>query len=638
MAIFINALITDASGAEALTAYTPTVGAAYVNSSAGGLTATAHIDATPVGGFLTPSGSGVALGAFATTAPSADYSVLMDISVTLFTGDQWGLILRADLAGNSYYLIQVRSTAWDGTNMTVVLDCFKVVAGTFSQVGSSSSSVSLVGGTFYTFAATISTASGLSATLNGLNPTFGVDNAIAGPGQVGIRANLNDQATPTVHFKNFLAHTGALALMTVAPTTASINKIGIAFTLTGIGTSWTSGTTASLAGGTGASITSQSTNVGAQTISGTFNAGTTIGTLTWSNSTDSATATTTLNVAADDGTGLYSPGGWNVGSGKAISINPGSYFRRLFTGTACSALFDTTNNTGTFPTFWACIDNTKWTKYTVAASVDLTNGTPLASQLHSLEVDFSAVDFTQNRYNAPPVAAISHTGFNLSAGAKTVLPSAKPYKVLVLGDSITEGDLSVTNTNPTGNEALGGFAWNLSKELNAEVGVVGFGAQGYTTVGTGNVPVIGTSYAFLYQGVARTLSGYDLVILAHGANDGSNLGSITAAAQGLWTALLGAGVPKILQLGTLSFPAVDAVLSAAVTSFANANVLYQATSGYGYTNTTGYDTAGGTHPFASWAAFVYAPKLAASIKTLGLLGGSSGSTIGSSGFNGGFNS
>jgi hypothetical protein len=633
MAIFVNAPITDAGGVEDLTAYTPSVGAAYVNSSVGSNVSFAHIAAGPIGDirFL----SGTSLGAFATTAPSADHTAELDLAFNApNVGDSFGLTIRTDLAANTFYYLQVRVTAWDGTTATVSLDCFRCVTGTFNQIGSSANGIMMTGGTFYTVVFTVAGTT-LSASLNGTTPTFGTDANIAGPGQVGIRSNLSSN---TVQYKNFIGHTGALALMTVAPTTASINKTGIAFTLTGIGTSWTSGTTASLSGGTGASIVGQSVNVGAQTISGTFNAGSTIGTLTWANSTDAATATTTLNVAADEGTALYSPGTWNVASGKAISINPGSYFRRLFTGTACSALFDVTNNTGTFPTFWACIDNTKWTKYTIAASVDLTNGTPLASQLHSLEVDFSAVDYTQNRYNAPPVAAMAHTGFSLSAGAKTVLPSAKPYKVLVLGDSITEGDLSVTNTNPTGNEALGGFAWNLSKELNAEVGVVGFAAHGFTAVGTGNVPVVGTSYAFLYQGVARVLTGYDLVIIAEGANDSGSLGSITAAAQGLWTALLAAGVPKILQLGTLSFPTVDAVLSAAVTSFANSNVLYQATSGYGYTNTTGYDTAGGTHPFASWASFVYAPKLAASIKTLGLLGGSSGTTISSGGFNGGFNS
>lgn len=634
MAIFVNAPITDAGGVEDLTAYTPSVGAAYVNSSVGSNVSFAHIAAGPIGDirFL----SGTSLGAFATTAPSADHTAELDLAFVVPNGgDSFGLTIRTDLAANTFYYLQVRVTAWDGTTATVSLDCFRCVTGTFSQIGSSANGILMTGGTFYTLVFTVAGTT-LSASLNGTTPTFGTDANIAGPGQVGIRSNLSSN---TVQYKNFLAHTGALALMSVAPTTASINKTGVAFALTGIGTSWTSGTTASLSGGTGASIVGQATNVGAQTISGTFNSGSTTGTLTWSNSTDASTATTALNVAADEGTALYSPGTWNVASGKAISINPGAYFRRLFTGTACTLLFDVTNNTGTFPTFWSRLDNTTWVKNTIAASVDLTGGTPLPSQLHSLEFLFSAVDFTQNRYNAPPVAAISTKGMNLSTGAKTVLPSAKPYKVLVLGDSITEGDLCVTNTNPTGNDAMGGFAWNLSNLLNAEVGVVGFGAQGYTTVGTGNVPVVGTSYGFLYQGVARTLTGYDLVIQASGANDSGSLGSIAAAATTLWTNLLGAGVPKILQLGTLSFPTVDAVLSAAVTSFGNSNVLYKATSGYGYTNTVGYDTAGGTHPFASWAAFVFAPKLAADIKTLGLLGGGSGgTTISSGGFNGGFNS
>ena len=83
----------------------------------------------------------------------------------------------------------------------------------------------------------------------------------------------------------------------VSPSTSG-NGQSVTYTLTGTGTSWTNGTTFSISGVTGASITSQSCN-------GTSQIGTVIvsldgthtGTITFSNSTDADTATTAITLA-----------------------------------------------------------------------------------------------------------------------------------------------------------------------------------------------------------------------------------------------------------------------------------------------------------------------------------------------------
>jgi hypothetical protein len=83
--------------------------------------------------------------------------------------------------------------------------------------------------------------------------------------------------------------------MTVAPTTDT-NAQSVVYTVTGTGTSWTSGTTFGISGVTGASITSQSITGQVGTVTVLFD-NTHIGTLTFTNSTDSNTATTAITLA-----------------------------------------------------------------------------------------------------------------------------------------------------------------------------------------------------------------------------------------------------------------------------------------------------------------------------------------------------
>lgn len=81
------------------------------------------------------------------------------------------------------------------------------------------------------------------------------------------------------------------------------------------------------------------------------------------------------------------------------------------------------------------------------------------------------------------------------------------------------------------NDALQVYSWLLSQELPAEVGVVGFGATGINTSGSGNVPLLAKSYGYLWAGRARSFSDPepDLIIYNEGTNDGSSITSGMAA-------------------------------------------------------------------------------------------------------------
>jgi hypothetical protein len=737
MAVFVNAPITDALAVEDLTAYTPVVGAAYVNSGVGSPVNFAHVAAGPIGNIRVV-GAGASYGAFATAAPSADWTGQWDIAFDALVngvGDYVAVAMRADIVADNAYLVVATITGNDGTNLTVTLTCYRRLAGAFVALpgGASLTGLIMVGNTFYTLQGKV-LGTTISGQLGTNTQTFGTDSAITAAGEFGLWTFLSGT---NAKFKNGLAFTGTLGVtpgtlalngtvtsssvplqaptdsggtapysnqlqrvahgagfgsptnigspvVGAAPTftdatvaastsydyrvvvtdsassTANSNTLNVVtpgvsatvavspstgttgttpgITITVSGTTISSGVQSrfTMTGGTGASL-GTITQTSTTTATGVLTCGSAAGNLTITDVTTGSTCTFVVSapgnitVAADDGTCRYSggsAGNWNVGGGQAITPNPGAVLERLFTGAVCTANFDVTHNTGGTAQVWAKVDGGAPVRYPLTATIDLTNGTPLSSTgLHYAELDFSSADSSQNQFNTPLNAGLYHTGFTFSGTATTTLPPARPYRILLLGDSITRGFGTLSLTDPIGADAMAGFAFELRHRLNADVVVVGFSGQGYTRGGQSgsNVPALPTSCSLVYQGVPRTLTGYDAAVIPMGLNDSGNLAGLPAAMHTTWTTLLNGGIPKVVQLSTLNVAFVDDVLSAAVTSFADSRVTYLSLAGYGYRGTVGVDSFDGTHPTAAFQLGEFAPRLAADLKTL-LTGGGGSAT------------
>ncbi len=260
-------------------------------------------------------------------------------------------------------------------------------------------------------------------------------------------------------------------------------------------------------------------------------------------------------LAPDSAAITYSPYTWNVQAGSAITVNPGAYFRTLFSGATCALNFDVSGMVAPASQIWWRIDNGAWTQASVAASVPCTIPAATAGNAdvpyHLLEVVVKSATETQNRWNAGNSTRVVFTGLVLSAGGAALAPGAAPIRVLVFGDSITEGvrTLGESATNDTDrNDAMMGWAHRLGALLGAEIGVVGFGATGLSVTGSGGVPPLGTSYALLYGGVARSFTPAPaLVVFNIGTNDGATntvaamvsvLNSIITACPGVPIAVL----------------------------------------------------------------------------------------------------
>ena len=237
----------------------------------------------------------------------------------------------------------------------------------------------------------------------------------------------------------------------------------------------------------------------------------------------------TANAAPNDAGIAYSPYTWNIQSTSATTANPGAFFRTLFTGTVCTLTFDVSAMVSPASQIWWRIDNGPWTQANVAASIACTVPTATAGNAdvpyHLLEVIVKSSTETQNRWNTGSSTRVVFTGLGLAAGALLAAPGAAPINVLVFGDSITEGvrALGESAANDTDrNDAALGWAFRLGALLGAEIGVVGFGAQGLLSGGSGNVPSLPSAYASLYAGATRSFATAPaLIVFNIGTNDGA---------------------------------------------------------------------------------------------------------------------
>ena len=209
------------------------------------------------------------------------------------------------------------------------------------------------------------------------------------------------------------------------------------------------------------------------------------------------------------------------------------------------------------------------------------------------------------------------TSITLDNGASVALPYVAPKKVLILGDSITEGYLSVGpnasfSADTDSSDSTLSYAEQLGTLLGAEVGVVGFGGQGYGNGGQGSVPVFGSTYNFIYSVASRSFSGIDLVVINMGTNDGSSntTAAITTVLNGLASAGCGGTIillePFSSTVGPQQRPFILAGIAAATTPGQSVEL---DTTGF-FNSTISSDV---THPYGSASIGTIAPRLAAVI-------------------------
>lgn len=331
----------------------------------------------------------------------------------------------------------------------------------------------------------------------------------------------------------------------------------------------------------------------------------------------SSTEGVPIHLLPNDPTIYFSPYAWALSPSNATTVNTGSYFKTLFTGNAINVTFDVAEMVNPVSQIYWQIDNGPMTRSLVVPVLTLTVPSPLTQgdvPYHLLTVLVKSTTERANRWLPGPSTRIVFTGLQLEAGSVTAVPYGASKNVLIYGDSITEGVLTLggSQANDTDhNDVSVCWSYRQGPLLGAETGVIGFGATGLSRGGSGNVPALGVSFNQLWQGVPRSFSPLpDLIILNEGTNDGSN--NITAPMIQVLNGLLAAapGSPIAVLLPFDGAEASD--LQEACDQCDNPSLCH-------FVDTTGFYNqtfGGGLHPTGPNDVARIAPQIAAKLRAL----------------------
>lgn len=365
--------------------------------------------------------------------------------------------------------------------------------------------------------------------------------------------------------------TVAAPALSVSPSSGATNTTPTV-TLTGTNTVWTQETAAglfSVSGGTGASIgtptVSTDTSATATLTVGSAGGVLTIADTKVTGSTASFTATVPdQSIAVTNSAILWSPGNWySDGAGamqsnnvKAASTfartwNVGAYLRFGFSGASagtvalsldCSSLSAITSTN--CPLLMVSVSGATPTETVLsAATTSVTIATGVSSGTVKVWLKGTGtLNGSGDRWTTP-TQAVKITGLTIPGAASMVAATAKTYKMLVFGDSITEGSSSLsTSKQNTGMDGSQVWSALLADALDAEVGIVGCDSQGWGTSGINNVPTFPLAWPYYSSGLSRLddsglLSPMpDLIVINHGKNGVPNSPTITSTLAAIRTA------------------------------------------------------------------------------------------------------
>ena len=246
---------------------------------------------------------------------------------------------------------------------------------------------------------------------------------------------------------------------------------------------------------------------------------------------------------------FLSPFNWVEANGMAVTANPGAYFRAAWrtggnhSGGRVDLVLDSSAATGPFMTLTYSIDGQQERRICLphgdaraCLSLEL-DAAPREERTLLVRVENSVQQF--DRWGSPtqplPACSLRLLSVRLPRGAVPLEPRLRKRRLLCFGCSITEGVSAAYQASTKGgdlnwNSASSTWAVQAAELLDAEVGIVGFGRQGWSVGGNGNVPCFHSaseaSWQYVYHGATRNFgtsksdSAATIVLVLHGTNDG----------------------------------------------------------------------------------------------------------------------
>lgn len=269
-----------------------------------------------------------------------------------------------------------------------------------------------------------------------------------------------------------------------------------------------------------------------------------------------------VSVATSDANWFWAPYVWDTVGANKRSNNCGAYCYLSFTGTSVAINIDVSvfvSNAvaaGRYPTVRSSIDTGPTTVAQLTSSTVSISYSGLSAGTHTVRVWFDGAYLSPSPDDrwVTPINALVITGATIDAGESTVAYTPRSKRMIIFGDSITEGQFSLGSAvHPTGSSGYGSWAPAVALAFDAEYGQIGFGGQAYDGGGVGGVPAMwgGTnvgSYQYYSSGRSRLVGGvfspapdYLVINLGENGAGSTTAGHVQTTTSNLRTACGGVG-------------------------------------------------------------------------------------------------
>jgi len=260
----------------------------------------------------------------------------------------------------------------------------------------------------------------------------------------------------------------------------------------------------------------------------------------------------------------FSEKNWHMdkAAGVAVSVNSGAYLKTVITGSTSVEVELVPTKPGAKGVHYMnvvySLGNRELVEFPILGN---SSAIPISSAGLDADANTSLVLFIYNsnqganRWHEPANggAALMVKGIKLDAGGSAHLPPLLPRRMLLFGDSITEGvNAECTNPDPgckggdlCANSATKTWGVAVAAALGAEYSQVGFGSLGWVVGGAGGVPAFfepgkdaTNSWDKVYDVANRSFDNLDYIFVGHATNDGlrgASVAAVTASVSG-WLA------------------------------------------------------------------------------------------------------
>ena len=225
-------------------------------------------------------------------------------------------------------------------------------------------------------------------------------------------------------------------------------------------------------------------------------------------------------------------GRWKQYRDCAVTTATGSYVEFAFTGDMAVARFDTSINQEPHLHLWISIDGGDMVEAALDRYIRIKTRT---TGPHTCRIIFKSSIEQTGRWYAPLTGAVRFLGVQ-TEHPTPLAPDPRPV-MEIIGDSITEGVLIDTDycegthaayeidqlNRPYQDDVCATWGWLTAEALGYRPLVMGYGSVGATRAGCGRVPAAPDSYPYFFDGEPlEGLPAADVVVINHGANDGSH--------------------------------------------------------------------------------------------------------------------